>query len=916
MPLPGKLARLGLLTAFAASALAELVTWQAAAPVEYAGPSHTALEVLNGNARSAACDVEVLLGFRHDAAAATVPSVLALLTVPGFEASYTWQVTVPNGWTLGLNLGNLPADASAAGLALALVDASTGISAPVTTIALPGAASCIARAAPPQLSPAEGGSFGGAVALMLGGSEPAATLRYSLSGATQRDATVFDGSPVVIAACGTTTVRAWASRPGAQDSQAVQVSYTINPVGSASGSAAANPQCVGASALVASASVSADGAVAQAFGDSGAGPQGASVAVLGGSRDTTCGVTVRLSFDDSSSSPALLSRSFLLVATYKATAQAAAEFAAAEAVSSGSRRLEGDVSAVYLNALLAQATAVVPVTLSNHHATDIALASLPQGSKLMLFASGDAASTLTVDDAASGLAAGDVDPFSFTLSAAADVTVPDACGTKLLSPRISASGDAVSTTVRRALQSETHFSGAVTVTVASSLPGSVVYVTTDGSDPRSSATALFSSLVASVDGAAQVTFRLTGPGCTAIRSYAASATVASSDESSATYCIDYAGTGGAAAAAATDLCGSGGDGIRCAPNNCGRLYYRCKGGVASPIYDAPAGFLCNDGELKGADDPTDTTFDPAAEGVTRCDNNLCGYLPAPRPGNAAAQCVLPVTGTVAGWYTVPSPSCTPTPSPCSQSATPSPCDVTHSPTATKSKLVSPSASSTHGTSCSATPTPSSCPYIRQNPPCSVTGDGFSCVRSDYELQQFADAVLSGQPVTQCTHFLRQCAYGEEVQVIELPDGVACYGGSIIFDYDDLCTPTVIPTPGCNFPSASPSGTRAASPSSSRSASRSMPASPSRSPSSSKSGPVSPSGTPSSSTSRTPSSSKSMNASPSNSPTSSASKSGPASPTSSASRPASPSSSASRPASPTSSKSRPASPTSSRVSACR
>jgi len=877
----------------AAAQASDLIKWQAPAPVEYAGPSHTALEVMNGNARSASCEVEMLLGFRHDGSVASQGSVAAQLTVPGQEEAYTWQVTVPNGWTVGLNLGNLPAAASAAGLALSLIDVSTGIAAPVGTVSLPGPSTCIARAAAPAISPVDGGAFLGAVAVSLASAEAGAALHYTLSGATQLGPSLYDGTPIIIAGCGATTVRAWASRPGVQDSAAVQVSYAVEAV-AITGGRRSDASCVAAQPLApVSTAVSADGAVAA----ESAALAPVSMRLAGaGRRSATCGVAVSLSFADPRTD--LLARSFLLVVTREGTNQAAAEVAAeaaaaataaeaadgapaaAEGIAASRRRLQlagaSDVSAPYLNVLLTQAIAVTPITLANEHVTEVALGNLPSGSQLLLFASPEPGSELLVSEATaaadSGQAAAALDPRSFTLAIGGAVAVPDSCGVKLLPPGISAAsadgaGSGAGTVVRRRLQLETHYNGSVLVRIASSLPGSVVYVTTDGSSPASSATALFSSLLGSVEAPAHVAFQLTAPGCTTVRAYTASATAGASDEASAVYCIsnadssatvDGAAPAGASAAGATDLCATGGDGIRCAPNNCGRLYYRCKGGVASSVYEAPAGFLCNGGELKGADDPTDALADPATEAVSRCVNNLCGLLPAPRPGNAAAVCMLPATGAVAATLTTPSP--TPTASgTVTRTRTPSPCSGSHTPPATLSSSKTPpatlsssktppatlsssktppatlSSSKTHPasasasktgsnaatptrstsisaspskySSCSATPTASQCPHLRDNPPCSIEADGWSCIRDGAELDVYAMAVFNSIAVSQCTSMMQMCSWGVQTSTVSVMAGVACYGGAMVFADDPMCAPTVIPLPpGCVYPSLSASVT--------------------------------------------------------------------------------------------------------------
>jgi hypothetical protein len=841
---------------------------------------------MNGNARSASCEVEMLLGFRHDGSVASQGSVAAQLTVPGHEEAYTWQVTVPNGWTVGLNLGNLPAAASSAGLALSLIDVSTGVAAPVGTVPLPGPATCIARAAAPAISPVDGGAFLGAVAVFLASAEAGAALHYTLSGATQQGPSLYDGTPIIIAGCGATTVRAWASRPGVQDSAAVQVSYAVEAV-AITGGRGSGASCVAAQPLApVSTAVSADGAVA-AESTTVTPTVPASMRLAGsGGRSATCGVAVSLSFADPRTD--VLARSFLLVVTREGTNQAAAEVAAeaataasaaeaadgapaaAEGIAAARRRLQlagaSDVSAPYLNVLLAQAIAVTPITLANQHATEVALGNLPSGSQLLLFASPEPASELLVSDTTAGADSGQapaaLDPRSFTLAVGGAVAVPDSCGVKLPPPGISAAsasgaGSDAGTAVHRRMQLETHYNGSVLVSIASSLPGSVVYVTTDGSSPASSATALFSSLLGSVEASAHVAFQLTAPGCTTVRAYTVSATAGASDEASAVYCISYADSSttvdlsapaGAWTAGATDLCASGGDGIRCAPNNCGRLYYRCKGGVASPVYEAPAGFLCNGGELKGADDPTDPSADPAVEGVSRCLNNLCGLLPAPRPGNAAAVCMLPATGAVAA--TLTTPSATPTKSASvTRSRTPSRCSGSHTPPATLSSSKTPaatlsssktpaatlsssktppasvsasktgsgsatptrspsiSASPSKFTSCSATPTASQCPYLRTNPPCGIEADGWSCIRDGTELNVYAMAVFHNIAVSQCTSMMQMCSGGVQTSAVSVMNGVACYGGAMVFADDPMCAPTVIPLPpGCVYPSLSASVT--------------------------------------------------------------------------------------------------------------
>jgi hypothetical protein len=818
----------------------------------------------------------MLLGFRHDDSVARQGSVAAQLTVPGQEEAYTWQVTVPNGWTVGLNLGNLPAAASSAGLALSLIDVSTGVAAPVASVPLPGPSTCIARAAAPAVSPVDGGAFLGAVAVSLASAEAGATLHYTLSGATQLGPSLYDGAPLIIAGCGATTVRAWASRPGVQDSAAVQVSYAVEAV-AITGGRGSDAACVAAQPLApVSTAVSSDGAVAAEPADlAPTAPVSMRLAGAGG-RSATCGVAVSLSFLDPRTD--VLARSFLLVVTREGTNQAAAEVAAeaaaaaavaaatdgapaaAEGIAASTRRLQlagaSGVSAAYLNVLLTQAIAVTPLTLANQHVTEVALGNLPSGSQLLLFASPEPGSELLISEATaaadSGQAAAALDLRSFTLAIGDPVPVSDSCGVKLLPPGISAAsanggGSGAGTVVRRRLQLETHYNGSVLVRVESSLPGSVIYVTTDGSSPASSPTALFSSLLGSVEAPAHVTFQLTAPGCTTVRAYTASASAAASDESAAVYCISYAeasaaadpaAPAGASAAGATDLCASGGDGIRCAPNNCGRLYYRCKNSVASPVYAAPAGFLCNGGELKGADDPTDAAADPATEGASRCVNNLCGLLPAPRPGNAAAVCMLPATGAVAATLTTPSPTRTASAT-VTRTRTPSPCSGSHTPPATRSSSKTPpasvsssktppasvsssktgsnsatptrspsvSASPSKYSSCSATPTPSQCPYLRTNPPCRIEADGWSCIRDGAELDVYATAVFNNIPVTQCTSMMQMCSGGVETSTVAVMDGVSCFGGAMVFADDPMCAPTVIPLPpGCVYPSLSASVT--------------------------------------------------------------------------------------------------------------
>lgn len=737
--------------ALSAAAASVAPMWQAPAPVDLGATSGISLEVLQGGKRAADCSVQVLLTYRSDAAITSAPSVSATLSTG--TGGHDWSIDLRNGWSVALSLGVLPAGS----LALSV----GGNSQPAVTLALPDPTNCIGRTAGPAFS-LEGGAFAGAVSLDIGPAEAGSTVHYSLSGAgAASEATATSGTSLTIGACGTTTVTAFSTKPGLAASLTHEAVFDVSPIGHVTGTEAGSlhPTCISASALPQHTAVSADGTVSAPMTVG----TGLSLA-LQPTRSTACGVVLRMTLADYAAD-ALLARSFIAIATPPEAAQAAAEVAAqvaaeeaAAAAAEGRVRRElldsPAATAAMLNLLFARASLIVPVTLANLHATDINLGNLPLGSQVVVVASPDAAtlirSSASLHDAQAAAAA--VDPFSYTMPVGS-FYVPDSCEASLPQPVFS-----VIEAGARALQEEAAaVPGAAgkVVTVTSSVPGSFVYVTADGSDPRNSATALFSSAAAAIGSPASVTLTLAAPGSHHIRAYAAAEGLGDSAETSAT--VTVAGSG---------ICANMADGLVCAPS-CGLQYYRCSRGVASQLLTAPSGFLCVAGQLRGADE--------TAGAAGACANNLCTGMTAPRPGNPAAVCVLPATGSVAATWWVPcgcevtpSPYASPSSTPCfflSASTTRTPASsrtssisasasapATASGSASPSKPASASASRSAAPSVSATrsriantPSPSPCPYLYMNPPCSVTGDGWSCVRSEMGLEEFAQDVLNGYP---------------------------------------------------------------------------------------------------------------------------------------------------------------------------
>lgn len=738
--------------ALGAAAASVSPMWQAPAPVDLGSTSGISLELLQGGKRAADCSVQVLLTYRSDAAVTSAPSVSATLSTGA--GGQDWSIDLRNGWSVALSLGVLPAGS----LSLAI----GGAAQPALGVTLPDPTNCIGRAAGPYFS-LEGGSFAGAVALEIAPAEAGSTVHYSLAGASSAaEATTTSGASLTIGACGSTTVTAFSTKPGLATSTVHEATFDVSPLGHVTGTEAGNlqPACIAAAALPQHSAVSADGTVSAPMTIG----TGLSLS-LSPTRSTACGVVMRMSLADFSAE-ALLARSFLIIATPPEAAQAAAEVAAQVAAEeAASAAAEGRVrrelldspaaTAAMLNLLFARASLIVPVTLANLHATDINLGNLPLGSQVVVVASPDAAtlihSSASLHDAQAAAAA--VDPFSYTVPVGS-FYVPDSCEASLPQPAFSvvASG-------ARVLQDEAaagSTSAAKVVTVTSSVPGSFVYVTSDGSDPRTSATALFSSVAAAVGAPASVTLTLAVPGSHRIRAYSAAEGLGDSAETSAT--VTVAGSG---------VCASQTDGIVCAPS-CGLQYYRCSRGVPSQLQSAPSGFLCVNGQLRGADD--------AADAAAVCANNLCTGMTGPRPGNPAAVCVLPATGSVAATWWEPPCGCEATPSP-GASASSTPCfflsaSTTRTParsaspsyTASSSSVPSPSSSGSPSKPASYsasrspypsssatrsrpanTPSPSPCPYLYMNPPCSVTGDGWSCVRSEMALEEFAQDVLNGYP---------------------------------------------------------------------------------------------------------------------------------------------------------------------------
>jgi hypothetical protein len=203
----------------------------------------------------------------------------------------------------------------------------------------------------------------------------------------------------------------------------------------------------------------------------------------------------------------------------------------------------------------------------------------------------------------------------------------------------------------------------IPVSVSAPTAGSALALTVDGSDPRTSTSAIVVS--AGAGAVSTHSFTLRRPGCTTVLAVAQKSGLLDSDVVSARFCISgdgsacyhgaevalsSAGTTGAAGSGASRLlrvlqsvavgaAGSVADGIYCYPDDCSPTYYQCQNGQPSRLLTAPPGFLCAAGAVWAAPQCRNvrrgSNFGTAADAAAQA--GICA-LPTPAP---VCACSLP-----------------------------------------------------------------------------------------------------------------------------------------------------------------------------------------------------------------------------------------------------------------------------------
>ena len=216
--------------------------------------------------------------------------------------------------------------------------------------------------------------------------------------------------------------------------------------------------------------------------------------------------------------------------------------------------------------------------------------------------------------------------------------------------------------------------GSLSVTV-SAAGDATIFVTTDGTNPRTAPSPLWASTAAAL--------RLSLPGCVTVTAYAVAPRFLPSAVQRRTYCLPPAPSG--AGEGDGGPCALGRGLLMCVPE-CSATYLLCSlANASSPLRVAPAGLLCRAGQLTGDSSvcPLSRCYEPSAGGGGMAPCRGPQALPSPSPSSSASAS--------------PSPSQT-----ASTSGTPS-------PTASPSLGASPSASMTCSGSSSLSPPPSRSP---------------------------------------------------------------------------------------------------------------------------------------------------------------------------------------------------------------